>query len=272
MDISFLKKKNFLIAIGGIFYTLILISYLSGNRFLHREDNEFINNVQKEIISANVMLPFISIEENAIAASSGFSGVIFKREGNTYYILTALHALWKLDLTHASIKAQTYEFPSWEFEMRKKDLGIKEYYNQLSEVSVEYYNEFYDLAILSFESEEDYAILPIADVSPKHNEWVATMSNPQKMGQNTVTTGRITSRKPIPFGDEAGKTQYPVIAYSAKVAPGSSGGALINKDVGLVGIILGGSENIFGQFISGKAMPSHYILEFLNEWMEQHKN
>ena len=83
----------------------------------------------------------------------------------------------------------------------------------------------------------------------------------QQMGnhnghRNISTEGKIISRELSPFGDEEGKLQYPIIKHTAFVSAGSSGSALLNENFEIVGINLGGNENIFQSFISGMAMPS----------------
>lgn len=60
--------------------------------------------------------------------------------------------------------------------------------------------------------------------------------------------------------------QYPIIEHTSVLSEGSSGSALLNENLEIVGINLGGSENIFRQYISGMAMPSNLILDFLEEW------
>jgi S1-C subfamily serine protease len=91
------------------------------------------------------------------------------------------------------------------------------------------------------------------------------MGNPDENSRNTVTTGKITSREPVPFGDKDGETQHNIIEHTAKTSSGSSGGALLNKDMEIVGIHLGGSENIFRSFLRGKAMPCDRMLDFLSD-------
>ena len=94
------------------------------------------------------------------------------------------------------------------------------------------------------------------------------MSN-QNGERNMVTAGKISSRKPSPFGDEEGKLQYPIIKHTALISGGSSGSALLNENLEIVGINLGGKENIFHSFIAGMAMPSDRIRTFMDEWKNQ---
>ena len=46
------------------------------------------------------------------------------------------------------------------------------------------------------------------------------MSNPYGK-RNIITAGKISSRKPGTFGDEAGKMQYPIIKHTAALSEGS---------------------------------------------------
>ncbi len=58
--------------------------------------------------------------------------------------------------------------------------------------------------------------------------------------------------------------QYPVIKYTALISEGS---ALLNKDLEIVGINIGGNVNLFRRYIiSGMAMPMDRIEDFLDEW------
>ena len=41
---------------------------------------------------------------------------------------------------------------------------------------------------------------------------------------------------------------------------------ILNENLEIVGINLGGKENLLGQYISGMAMPSDRIIDFLEEW------
>ena len=143
--------------------------------------------------------------------------------------------------------------------------GAEEYYQQFPEAKVEYANVKYDLAIISFDANEDYTALPISTEMPKYGDTVASMSNPYRK-RNIVTAGKVSTIKPSPFGDNSGNIQYPIIKHTAMISEGSSGSALLNENIALVGLNLGGGENIFGMFIHGMAMPSDSIRAFLDEW------
>lgn len=224
-------------------------------------DLEFIEAVNNDAISANILLINITEESGSTSFSAGWSGAIFKKDTEKYYALTALHGL-ELDQNKTKIIVLGYDQPT--YNEAGVNIGLKAYYSQFPEAILEYYDDTYDLAVISFYSKNEYTVLSIASELVKHNEPVAAIGNPHEGSRNTITTGKITSKTPVPFGDIAGVNQHHVIEHSAKTSQGSSGGALLNKDMEVVGIVLGASENIFHKFVKGKAMPCDKILEFLS--------
>lgn len=141
---------------------------------------------------------------------------------------------------------------------------------QFPRAVIEYANEKYDLAIIRFDSDKDYTVLSISKETPEYGDIVASMSNPYRE-RNIVTAGKVSTLKPRPFGDKAGEMQYPIIRHTAMISEGSSGSALLNENLEIAGINLGGGENIFRKFVHGMAMPSDLIHDFLEEWEDKTK-
>ena len=263
------KKRTLIIGfsiICSVFAVLSVIYAVFGFDFLKSEDLDFIDKVSNEAISANILLIRATDETasegmTSTSYSVGHSGVVFKREDNKYYVLTALHAI---ELDNPKMFVLRYNQPTYnEYVKNNNYTSISAYYSQFPETVIEYYDKTYDLAVISFVSELEFTVLSIAPEPPKYNEPVAAIGSPHENERNAITTGNITSRNPVPFGDEAGRSQHNVITHSAKISDGSSGGALLNENLKIVGINLGGSHNFF-RFIEGKAMPSDRILEFLS--------
>ena len=140
------------------------------------------------------------------------------------------------------------------------------YYDTLPIGTVEYGDDKYDLAIVSFVSERKLSTITLSSQAPDFKDKVAAIGNPANRGRNYISFGTITSKEPVPFGDETDDIQFNVITHSAYVSEGSSGGMLINEDAELDGINLGGVVNGFGKFIEGKAMPIDKIIDFLNDY------
>jgi S1-C subfamily serine protease len=270
------KKRNIFIMMIVIL-NLVSIIAMPSIRFKVNQSNNssYIEKVREHAISSNVMIVQENYkqEENVSAnsISAGASGAIFKKEGNKYFALTAYHVIENRENADSTnIIIMGYDDLSFKDYLNKdgKYQGISNYYQQFPKGIIEYADEKYDLAVISFYSDEDYKVLSISDKSPEYGDIVAIISNPYGK-RNVITAGKVVSRKPKPFGDEDGKMQHPVIKHTALISEGSSGSALLNKDLEIVGINLGGNENLFRQHISGMAMPMNRIVDFLDAWENQ---
>ncbi|MFL0246279.1 trypsin-like peptidase domain-containing protein [Candidatus Clostridium stratigraminis] len=270
-----MKRKQKIVLNFSIVVILLLISLSlpSIKAFLNQSTNgELIEKVTRYALSANIKIVQLKYRNDgnssSTAVSAGASGVIIRKEGNKYYALTAEHVIEELDnIDKTQVIVMGYDDLDFADSLNKggKFQGVANYYQQFPEAVIEYSNNKYDLAIISFTTNKDYTVLPIADAAPKYGDLVVSMSNPYGK-RNIVTAGKISSKKPVPFGDEAGKVQYPIVRHTSSISEGSSGSALLNENLQLVGINLGGGKNIFHQHIYGMAMPSNQILNFLEEW------
>ncbi|KPU43514.1 serine endoprotease DegS [Oxobacter pfennigii] len=261
---------NIAIAVFMVLISFFLPSIKSSlNQAMNRE---FIEKAGKYALSANIKIVQLEYSNgeniSSISVSAGTSGVIIRKEGDKYYALTAKHVIEESDdMDKTQIVVMGYDDLDYADSLKKggEFQGIADYYKQFSQAAVEYSNDKYDLAVISFSADEVYNVLPVADEIPRYGDVIASMSNPYDK-RNIITAGKISSRKPVPFGDEAGKLQYPIIKHTAALSQGSSGSALLNENLEIAGINLGGSENILRQYISGMAMPNDLILNFLEEW------
>lgn len=66
----------------------------------------------------------------------------------------------------------------------------------------------------------------------------------------------------MPFGDEAGKKQHAVIRHTCVLSEGSSGSALLNEDLEIVGINLGGGGIYYGSIFTEWPCPPIAFLIF----------
>jgi len=265
------RKITFIIIL--VFSLISSICIPSIKPFYNQAMNrKFIENVERNALTANIEIVQLKYTTNgnssSIAVSVGASGVIIAREGNKYFALTANHVISELDdVDKTEILVMGYDDLDYNdtLNMPGEIKGVANYYKQFPHSVVEYSNVKYDLALISFISDEVYTVLSLAEDIPKYGDKVASMSNPYGK-RNIVTAGKISSKKLWSFNDEAGKTQYQNIKHSAVISEGSSGSALLNENLEIVGINLGGNENIFHKFISGMAMPNDRIRAFLEEW------
>lgn len=257
---------------------LILVSILFITVFLpffkpifnETTNRDFIDKVKHQALSANIKIVQLNYttgyNSSSTSVSAGASGVIFRKEGNRYFAFTALHVISELrDVDKTQTVVLGYD--DKDIDIENMGTYIPDYYLQFPKVKVDFKSEKYDLAIISFVSDKVYTVLSLSDEKLHFGDKVASMSNP--FGErNIVTAGKLGSRKIWHYEDEIGKFDYTIINHSAVTSQGSSGSALLNEDMEIVGINLGGNENFFRQFISGMAIPNEQIQEFLKEWNE----
>lgn len=262
------KKGIRIISIATIciITSLVMYPFLYSYYCKHRVYPEIRGKISDEILSANIEIIQQTQKGESTGYSTGFGGVIFKRTENKYYVLTAYHALNPLN--NSKFIALAYNEPNYrEYILTNaKYIGVSGYYENFPFANVEYYDEKYDLAILSFESDANFNILDISDVPPQYGDKVVVISSPYREGRNMITYGKVTSRSPIKFNDNAENMEYKMIKHSAYINKGSSGSVVMNKNLEIVGINLGGGANIFGNFGYGMAMPSDKINNFITQW------
>lgn len=269
----YMKTKQKITIIMILVSIIIITIFLPSIKSFYNQvmNREFIENVGSNALSANIKIVQLKYSNgengSSIAVSAGASGVITRKEGDRYFALTAKHVISELDDVD---KTQTVVMGYDELDFKDtlnmggEYKGIENYYMQFPEITVEYTNTKYDLALISFMSDKVYTALSLAEDIPKYGDKVASMSNPYGK-RNIITAGKIGSKKFWTYEDEAGKIKYPIIKHSAITSRGSSGSALLNEDLEIVGINLGGNENLFHQFTSGMAMPNDRIHDFLEE-------
>ena len=264
-----IHKKIVIIISSLILLTAVSLAgiYPSIYEFLckTRVYENFSNNVE-DIFSANICVIGVTKNEDdvtIISYSTGASGVIFSKNNNKYYALTAYHVFADKD------KCLIYTINSDTIgEYRKKHTGnghgsLDEYYGQFPEAKLEYICEESDLAILSFETDEELAVVSISQSMPAKGDKILIVGNPE--GEHFVKTyGKITSKNLTEF-KVADEMENKVLKHNAYVTFGTSGGAALNESMELVGIAVGGGTDFFGRFRYGVIIPCDQICQFIDE-------
>lgn len=150
-------------------------------------------------------------------ASTG-SGVIYKREGNKYYVVTNQHVVE--DSVNITI---VYERNGLLFEISD------DYIVKLGE------DPTTDLAVLTFNSTEEFDVIPFGDsYDAALGEFVFAIGNPLGFEYyGTVTMGLISG---LSRYVEDGSFNATLLQHDAAISPGNSGGALLNINGELIGI------------------------------------
>lgn len=181
------------------------------------------------------------------------SGVIFKisDDGRTYYCLTNNHV--------------TYIDPEFNVVSYK----ITDYKSNVYAGTLLHSSKDYDLSILKFTKSNDLKIdlmsLNLVKANPSVDQIVVSLGQP-KGQKNTITIGKVKSYTNVAVenGKSDSDVKFKVIAHSAPIDRGSSGGVLINLDGEIVGINFAGSVDANDAFVEGYAIPCEKVIEFLN--------
>lgn len=254
-------KKRRIISIVIIFVFLLVF-------FIIRMQNESINrrysNMKKDLIeykSANICIISKTEHEGIVGYSVGASGIIFKKDENGYYALTANHVVNK---ENTEFLIMTVNDPTLlEYRKNHPDVEIvsnDKYYNQFPTAEVVYENEEADLAILYFESDQDLECMSISLDNPrKGDKIIAIGTYSEKMEYFVETCGKIKQTQTSTFHTNDGAMDNKILRHSAFVAEGFSGGGVVNENMELVGMNIGGQKNIFGGFSCGVMIPCEQI-------------
>jgi len=144
------------------------------------------------------------------------SGVIIKREQNTYYVLTAKHVVDESDQNYTIVTADERE-------------------HKLSYNNVEKFPGV-DLAIAKFNSDQNYSVVKLGDSSKTPEGTAVYVAGFPKVGTAIdrsiyqFTPGQVTANSSKPLAEGYG------LVYTNKTLPGMSGGAVLNSDGRLVAI------------------------------------
>ena len=182
----------------------------------------------------------IGIISNSDLGSSSGSGVIYKQDGNIYYVVTNHHVIE--DSTSMSV---IYEKNGVLFEI------TNEYIEVLGS------DPTTDLAVFTFESTEFFAVIPIGDsYDLEIGEFVFAVGNPLGFEYyGTVTMGIISGLTRYVVDGDFNAT---LLQHDAAISPGNSGGALLNINGELVGI---NNMKIIDDYVTGIgfAIPSNTV-------------
>lgn len=185
----------------------------------------------------------------AAQAGTG-SGVLFKKEGDSAYIITNNHVIEGA----SKIEVSLYDGEKTDAELIGAD-------------------PLTDLAVLKIDGKYADNLLEVGDSSAlRAGEQVIAIGNPLGLDlSRTVTQGIVSAvDRTIPVQTSAGESELNVIQTDAAINPGNSGGALLNSKGELIGI---NSAKISNSGVEGLgfAIPSKDFLPVVSEIIETGK-
>ncbi len=157
------------------------------------------------------------VNESSLGYGTG-SGVVYKSDNDTYYVVTNEHVVADYDTLTV-----VYERNGLLFEVADENITVL----GMDPVT--------DLAVLTFTSSEDFPVIPIADsYEVEIGQFAFAIGNPLGFEYyGTVTMGVISGLARYVQNAEFDAT---LLQHDAAISPGNSGGALININGELIGI------------------------------------
>jgi len=169
------------------------------------------------------------------------SGVIVRKAGKTYYVLTNNHVVGEA----SEITVQLHDRREFKGKLVGKD-------------------ERKDLALVSFNGENDLPVAELGDSNGLHvGDWVLAVGNPFGL-ESTVTAG-IVSALGRRGGPEGNINDF--IQTDASINQGNSGGALVNLAGQVVGINTWITSPTGGSIGLGFAIPINNVKKAIDDFI-----
>jgi S1-C subfamily serine protease len=201
-------------------------------------DFSIVNEIAQTALKANVR---VIVPLSSTTASVG-SGVVYKytAAGNKYYVMTNDHVIKNHVSAHGSIKVENYRGDPYN--------AVLLITNPLSDIAILEVSGTSNInfSLLNFES-QDYIL---------NNETNVISIGGPRLQYNTITLGKVSDNDST-VSVSGDKTYNGVISHTAVINQGSSGGALINFSLKIVGI------NFAGTF-SGDPSAQQYPYQNVN--------
>ena len=222
-----------------------------------------VNYIYLNTIKACVKVTNKSIKKEFMSKSyttSIGSGIIFDEDSSNYYILTNNHVVYFNGMyTEYNAKDTVYDYAEYYItdcygtEHTAKLIGNK---------------PEYDLALLSIEKKSsELEVIKLANNSYVSENYVFSLGNPKSLS-NSISFGTIIGRQVFtPKAETTIKSNvtFEVINHDSEINNGSSGGALLNYNLELVGINFASTvSSVSDEFIRGYAIPIEKVKEFIN--------
>ena len=139
-------------------------------------------------------------------------------------------------------------------------------YDAMYSAEIVYVSSRDDLAVIRFSTNEDLSVIQVADSDPPIGDRIMCIGNPQN-DWFALSYGRVKSGMER-FGEAQGFPSN-AMRHSAYIQVGSSGGAALNEQMQLVGVVPGGSFSLDGKtFRYGVLIPASEIRLCLDAWAE----
>lgn len=237
------KSINLITILVILVMTLTSCSYVT-DLVAPPDYKQITNDIFTNYIEMNLIVDTYSESVTMKTVNQG-SGVIYGKDSHYYYCLTNAHVV----KTAPTDKNVSYT--------------ITDCYGKKYNAYFVHMDESRDLAVLKFIASESLCIAELAKSNPKVDEEIVVLSASNHL-INSVTYGKVLQYQAVNMYYDT-PVQFPVIWHDAPIFSGSSGGAVLNLDMELVGLIFAGSAHDDGSFQYGFAIAIDDILDYLEE-------
>ena len=229
----------------------------------------YINKIPEEAVIKTVRVDATYYKTNSDylsgnpSASSTGTGVIYKREGTTYYLLTNNHVTSKT------------QYKNGYTIFAKAVYSVVDAFNNSFTADVLYSDVNYDLSLMKFERGLKYEAeskLGVFEFSyDKLNTSSLLCAIGECLGQrNSCHYGYYKNTQKFTPAEETtliSNVTFNVIVHGAYINSGSSGGALVDENLKLVGInFASASIESTSKYLYTYAIPAAKAKEFINNY------
>lgn len=215
---------------------------------------DLINIISTQTIKANVTVraEYSNKSFGSLAQVVGImngSGAIIKKNATSYYVITNNHVVYNADLEPRTQYTNFYVIDYLGNEYRADCVA------NMAE---------YDLAIVKFTSVEQYTILSLEAGNSVEGDFVVSLGQPEGQS-NTITLGNVVDYCKITLKDTdplESNVTFDVLSHDAYINSGSSGGALLDSHLNIIGINYAGTIDQQGNNLASYAIPVEKVYEF----------
>jgi len=187
------------------------------------------------------------------------AGIVINRQGGTLYILTARHVIGGTNCINANSQGcQVSDRIAVEFYSPPGQQPIQ----KIAELLPQSWAGDLDLVVLTVSGgvPPDIQPLPIANTQPRRNDTLKVIGHPSETRQAwSIQPHRFINN----ISGQFACSQYSCLQLSEpQLSPGNSGGAVLNQNNEIVGIVIEGTNNENGNF----AYSANTIKQALQQW------
>ena len=222
---------------------------------------DLINIISTEVIKANVSVKVefankgFGFTTQVVGISNG-SGVIIKSVESTtgveYYVLTNNHVVYNNAMEEATSYTNYYVIDYTGTQYKADCIA------RLAK---------YDLALMKFTSDESYTVLSLEEGNSEQDDLVVSLGQPEGQS-NAITLGNVQGYGKVRLKDSdvtESNVTFDVLHHDAYINNGSSGGALLDARLNVIGINYAGAIDDAGENIASYAIPVEEVYNFFNE-------